>query len=632
MPTEPLRDSSRNRRRLTALASAVVVPALVSSALIAPSAQAAPATPDVAALAGPLADQKLTWEKCDFGEPVYNERWAELPNIRCATVKVPRDWHDPDNGQTWDIRISQAHNRDVKDGRYLGTIFVNPGGPGGEGLVWGAAMQEFTPDLRPYYNYVGFDPRGVGQSSHAECEFSYDENSDDPYAMLRAAGQACSADPDVRTITTEQTVYDLDFIRHLLGARKLSYIGYSYGTWLGTWYENVFGKNAGRILLDSSTDGTSATLQKTWDQQPIARDRQFELHLMNWIARHDDSYGLGKDPQRIHQRYFAATEGNELLALLVWVLTGGYTAFPDNSQYPLAAEVVAALIELGETPSVTPMAAGSNPAQELDRALAKQQAKAPAGQKEWIDQARAKLRPLAELATVSPQQRKAGTAVTETLDSAFDFIRCNDGQWTQGTKYWENWAKRTAKKAPLSNQWGALEVPVCAFWQTNTLMPVATKKFPETIVLQGELDSQTAWEGGRVAGTTLPNTSFLAVDNEGSHGLFPYGTECVDRPIYNYFLKGKLPKDIKVCQARPLPQEDVTYESWARLNGKAKHVGGTAGPFQPVGSAGARPVSSALRQSLPAQQPEVQQALRRQLRAIYGADGVAAAEKAGVLD
>ncbi|MGD7787559.1 alpha/beta fold hydrolase [Propionibacteriaceae bacterium Y1700] len=615
-----------------------VAPALLASGalmLATPSpADAAPKVPKTAKLAGGLAKQKLTWETCDFGDPGYNERFNR-PNVKCATVKVPRDWHNPDNGKTWDIRISQAKNREVTDGNYKGTIFANPGGPGGEGLVWGPAMEEFTPDLRPYYNYVGFDPRGVGQSSTASCDYTWDSASTDPYAELKAAGKACSQNEDVKTINTEQTTYDMDFIRHLLKAPKLSYVGFSYGTWLGAWYEKVFGTKYGdKFVLDSAIDATQPTLQSTWELQPVARDRQFNMHMMNWIARHDDTYGLGTDPQAIHDRYFKATANlDDFTIMLLWVLTGASSAFPSNSAYPVAGDVVQALIEIGEEEGASTAAKSANPAADADALLAKIEKRTSDDTKKAVAQARDDIAPLAKV-TTKAQTKKTSTKAamqTGTLDDPFDFIRCNDGQWTQGEKYWEKKNAKLAKKAPLSDSWGLLQVPVCAFWPTNNLMPVADEDtFPQTIVVQGEQDSQTGWEGGYKSGTKLPNTSFIAIDNEGSHGHFPYGTEKVDRPIINFFLKGKQPKDITVAQAKPLPEETKTYESWAKLNKKAKHVGPDfTDPFDPAGLAGAKtkamPVSSILAEA------ESEQLLRDQVAKEYGEEGVKALESAGTL-
>lgn len=617
-------------RRLIGLA---VSPALLASGAFLASAptEAAAATtaPNTVKLAGALAKQKLTWETCDFGSAAYNERFNK-PNVSCATVKVPRDWHNVGNGKTWDIRISQAKNIDVTNGRYKGTIFVNPGGPGGEGLVWGPAMQERTPDLNPYYNYVGFDPRGVGQSSIASCSYTWDTASTDPNAELKAAAAACSTNEDVKTINTEQTAYDMDFIRALLKAPKLSYIGYSYGTWLGAWYEKVFGTTYGdKFLLDSSIDSTAPTLQSTWELQPIARDRQFRMHLINWIARHDAEYDLGTNPQAIHERYLAATAKlDPFIVYLMWVFTGAYAAFPNNSEYPLAADVVAGLIGAGEEQADAP--AAENPAVAADSILARMAKHTGADGQQAIKEARAKLKPLTAVQTKeqSAASQRSGAALrTDTLDSTFDFVRCNDGQWTQGAAYWDKLNAKLRPKAPLSDSWGLLETPVCAFWRTNNLMPVANAKtFPKTIVVQGEMDSQTGWEGGYNAGTKLPNTSFIAIDNEGSHGHFPYGTEAVDRPILNYFLTGKQSKAITVTQALPLPQETTTFESWAKLNKNAKHVGPDfTNPFDPAGSAGSRTAGRSMADLVGKQ--EVDQAARQQVQKVYGHDGVRALER-----
>ncbi|WP_370890142.1 alpha/beta fold hydrolase [Janibacter sp. GXQ6167] len=602
----------------------------------APAAQAAKnKTPNIRQLAGALARQKLTWEKCDYKDAGLNQRFANIPNIKCATVKVPRDWHDAKNGKTWDVKISHATNQSVTSGRYKGTIFVNPGGPGGSGLPWAAAMQQRTPDLRPYYNYVGFDPRGVGQSSAPKCTFTYDANSKDPYARDKAIGKTCASDPDVRTINTEQTVYDMDLIRHLLKAPKLDYIGYSYGTWLGAWYENVFSANAGRFLLDSATDVTKPTLQRTWELQPKARDRQFQMHLMNWIARNNDTYGLGTDAQKIYDRYFAATkEMSSFVVLLTWYFSGGLPAFPDNSQYPAAGSVVKSLIESGERSGAAKKSTAdstADPAVEVKTALKKVK-KGPKLSKDTLTSINEGISQMDALTSIEEEDAPTGKAAamrTETFDSTFEMIRCGDGQWTQRTGFWENWVKKIERTAPFTTQLGGATVPVCAFWQTNNMMPAADQSFPDTIVLQGELDSQTAWETGFTSATKLPNTSALFIDNEGSHGHFPYGTECVDAPIYKYFLNGKMPKNIKVCQGLPLPWETTTYETWGKLNAAGRHVPANPSPWTPAGSAGKR---LGQKMDLAPADTETQEMVRSVVQETYGTDGVKLLEREGALD
>ncbi|RKW71366.1 alpha/beta fold hydrolase [Galactobacter caseinivorans] len=635
-----------------ALALAAAVAGSAGGAL--PTAEAADPTPNVKALAGALSKQKLTWETCDFGSDELNTRF-NVANVKCATVKVPRDWKNPSNGKTWDIRISQAKNIDVKNPRYKGTMFINPGGPGGEGLPWGPAMQERTPDLNPYYNYVGFDPRGVGQSSQASCSWTWDSNSTDKNASLKAAGKACAANEDVRTINTEQTAYDMDFIRTLLAAPKLSYVGYSYGTWLGAWYEKVFGAKYGdKFVLDSATDVTDATLQQTWEMQPIARDRQFQRHMMNWIARQDSSYALGTDPQAIYKRYVAASNKlDDFTVLFLWSFLGGAGAFGVNEQYPQAANVVSLVIEWGEEAEAAAKlktAGAKNPASAALTMVKSLKASKNGLSAKQLDQAKAKLSALGKMETVAQRsdlkvkqfaartlknvEGAAEAGVSQgTLTDPFDMIRCNDGQWTQGAAYWDAYNKKTTPKAPVTAKWGFLsDPPLCAFWRTSQMMPVADSTFPKTVVIQGEQDSQTSWETGYATGVKLPNTSFIAIDNEGSHGHFPYGTEAVDRPVYNYLLNGTMPKDIKVNQAVPLPRETATYESWRKLNSKAVHTGPMATDAfivtdgtPTVTAAGkiARKDDALLNKS------SDQKELERQVATVYGKKGVDAVRNAG---
>lgn len=553
----------------TAAAGVLVVGAAAIPTASADSDDARRQTPKISKLAGPLAKQKLVWGECEYPDlpEATAERLKAIENVQCADVTVPLDWHDADNDETLTIKVSQAMNRPVSDARHKGTIFVNPGGPGGSGLPWAAAMQMRAVDLTPYYNFVGFDPRGIGQSTVPSCPVTVESTATDE-EILKATG-TCDSDPVVSKINTDQTTYDMDLIRHLLKEPKLSYIGYSYGTWLGAWYAKNFPANADTMLLDSAIDATQPTLQKTWDLQPVARDRQFSEHMVPWVARHDDLFGAGDDPDVILENYYAGVDANPDLAVLLWVLTGATSAFPDNSQYPLAGDVIASLAALGAGDGEVEDDPAEGALTLVEQMLAEDDLSTE--HRDALATARADLKTLAAMPTRDEQQDAETEQVTIDGYDAFEAIRCGDGQWTQGTAYWEKWVKRTNKKAPF-NALGFVGIPQCAYWQTDNLMPVAdADTFPEVIVLQSELDSQTGYEGARRSGTKLPDASFIAVDNEGSHGLFPYGTECVDRPIYRYFLTGKEPrKDISICQALPLPLEDKTYESWGVLGKKGR--------------------------------------------------------------
>ncbi|WP_326809905.1 alpha/beta hydrolase [Streptomyces scopuliridis] len=554
--------NARRARRWRPLIAAVAIGAFTAS-VVSCSDREETGVPDVAALAGPLADQELVWEACDFssdGPPIPG---ADTANVKCATVKVPRDWLDPDPEVTWDVRISQARNIDPSDPGYHTTVIAHPGGPYASGLSYSTAVQMYTPELRSTTNYVSFDQRGLGQSSHAECKYEYDP-AGGPSAAAKAIGEACSKDADVATMTTEQAAYDMDFIRHLLGLDKVTYMGYSYGTWLGAWYGSLFSDNIERMVLDSATDSTQKSIQTLYNAAHEGRDRQFRLHMMNWISRNDEVFGLGTDPEAVWKRYFAATSTPEksLAAQYAWNAVNGPAAFSNPIGYRAAGSLVAGIIAEGEAPS-KPVVPAESAARVVD-------------QTELTDEQRAAAhKRLALLA--APHKSKPGEPIRGKYDYVIEFTACTDGQWTQGLDYWEDFHKRTAPLAPLSEQFGLLVTPTCAFWPTESKMPTQDDSFPETIVLQSELDSMTPFEQGWAAGTGLPNTSLIAVDNESVHGVFPYGTEEVDRPVIDFLLGGDRPAQTIVAAGKPLPLEQSTYESWTPLDENAEH--GTEAPL-----------------------------------------------------
>ncbi|WP_263309901.1 alpha/beta hydrolase [Brachybacterium atlanticum] len=421
-------------------------------------------------------------------------------------------------------------------------------------------MQSQTPELRPTTNYLSFDQRGPGQSSHAPCRYEYDPAEGD-LAHVSAIGETCSQDPAVATMTTEQTAYDMDFLRHLLGLETVTYLGYSYGTWLGTWYGALFGENIERMVFDSAVDGTADSIQTLYDAAHEGRDRQFRLHLMNWISRHDDVFGLGEDPAAIWERYFAATDAPEagLTARYAWNASGAIVAFSNSGAYPLAGELVAAIVAEAEAP-VGPRDPAESAAHVIDSLSGLTEDQRAAA--------------LVRLESLAADPDTGSGPVQATYDEVIDFTKCTDGQWTQGEEHWERFHRETAAIAPLTAQLGLLETPqVCAFWPTETIRPEADESFPETLVLQSELDSMTPFEHGRAVATGLPHTSLIAVDNDSAHGIFPYGTDEIDRPVLDFLRGGERPGATIIAAGKPMPLEERTYQSWSPLDEVAEHPG-----------------------------------------------------------
>ena len=199
------------------------------------------------------------WEDCGGG-------------AECTTAIAPMNWDDPTEGP--DIEL--ALTRHAANGQKQGSLFVNPGGPGGSGYDFIHDSVDFAVSSRIQnsFDVIGWDPRGVGRSTPVTC---FDDAGLDDYlwglpsadadtdpagwtaevtAPAIEFGQSCleNTGPVLQYIDTISTVRDLDMLRAIVGDEKLNYLGYSYGTSIGTRYIDRFPDNVGRIVLDGATD------------------------------------------------------------------------------------------------------------------------------------------------------------------------------------------------------------------------------------------------------------------------------------------------------------------------------------------------------------------------------------------
>ena len=231
---------------------------------------------DVSAALKPFYSQTLTWKNCADSA------------AKCATIKVPLDWAKPASGS-----INLALNYLPSTGNAdLGWIVENPGGPGGSGIdfVAGGGEQVGSANLRKHYNVLGFDPRGVGRSAPIKClsakatdEFLYGTTPGAPGSAAEMAAQrkqmrtyiaACvkNSGKIFGHVGTVEAARDMDVIRAVLGQTKLNYLGFSYGTFLGTTYAALYPERVGRFVLDGAMDPSvsdedqSANQLKAFDQ------------------------------------------------------------------------------------------------------------------------------------------------------------------------------------------------------------------------------------------------------------------------------------------------------------------------------------------------------------------------------
>ncbi|MCP2332345.1 alpha/beta hydrolase [Actinoalloteichus caeruleus] len=191
------------------------------------------------------------------------------PDLECATLAVPLDWAAPDAG-TIDLALNRLPARE-EDER-VGALLVNPGGPGGSGVQtvqyggMGLGMPEFLP-LREHFDLVGFDPRGVGESTPATCArsphdhtVSHQPASLPEYVQLlrhnREVGLGCRAESGrlVDHMDTGSVARDVDAIRAALGEEQISWLGLSYGTEIGLLYAELYPERVRAMVLDGAVD------------------------------------------------------------------------------------------------------------------------------------------------------------------------------------------------------------------------------------------------------------------------------------------------------------------------------------------------------------------------------------------
>jgi pimeloyl-ACP methyl ester carboxylesterase len=248
-----------------------------------------PTGEDVAADLEEYYHQVLSWQSCGNG-------------MQCTVARAPMDWSNPG-----DAEIELALVRQPASGTKLGSLLVNPGGPGGSGYDFVRDSVDYAASerLQSSYDLVGFDPRGVGRSSAVSCyddpafldEFNYGiipgkVGSDRWIADVAAANaefaQACLTHTGdlLEFVDTVSAARDMDLLRAVLGDEKLNYLGYSYGTFLGATYADLYPEKTGRLVLDGAVDPSTTDFDVT-KTQAVGFENAFKAYLADCVTREE---------------------------------------------------------------------------------------------------------------------------------------------------------------------------------------------------------------------------------------------------------------------------------------------------------------------------------------------------------
>jgi len=459
------------------------------------------------------------------GTPSRTLRWRPCGgSFECSSFRVPLDYANPTGAQV-NLAVIRLPARDQS--KRIGSLVVNPGGPGGSGVDFVASAADSLPDeLRDRFDIVGFDPRGTGQSDPVNCktdmsayyklDFSPDDDAERAALVsgIQSFVDACARNEGSRLpyLTTDSTVRDLDELRAALGDDKLTFLGYSYGSYLGAKYAEAYPDHVRALVLDGAVDPSLDA-----ERQQVEQAAGFEGVLngfLKWCATHSscDFHRDGK-PARALDRLLARVDGE---GLAVPETKPERTLSPTEVDLALAS----ALYE------------GRHGFDFLGSAL------------DAAD--RGDGRAMAQLADSYTERNRDGSY--GNIEEAFLAIGCADGP-PVGTVN-DVWTIEAAagQAAPRLGRAIVNNSIACALWPVKgaPAAPVHAPTAPPILVVGTKKDPATPFAWARSLANQLGSGVLIAAPGE-QHTAFGLGIHCVDDAVVRYFVDGTPPRGTLDC-------------------------------------------------------------------------------------
>ncbi|MEV6306209.1 alpha/beta hydrolase [Actinoplanes sp. NPDC051861] len=438
-------------------------------------------------------------------------------SAECGFVSVPRDYGEP-GGPKIKLAVSRVKHT-VPAAKYQGAILVNPGGPGGEGVGMATLGSHVPKGAGAAYDWIGFDPRGVGASTpKLTCDSDYAgynrpayvpstaaiENAWHARTKAYAADCAKAGGPLLDNMRTEDSVRDIDSIRRALGAEKISFYGFSYGTYLAQVYATQYPQRVRRMVMDGVVDPGRVWYRSNLDQD-IAFDRSIKVYFA-WIAKHDAIYRLGRTAKDVEALYYrqltalAAKPAGGLIGpaeLTDIFLQPGYYIFG----WEATAQAFSAWVNR----------------------------KDPLGLKRLYDENH-------------PQGEGDDNGYAVYLA-----VQCTDARWPSDWKKWsrDNW--RVHREAPFETWGNAWYNAPCRHWAGKVGRPVEVtgKKAPAVLMISETLDAATPFSGALEARRRFPLSALVEGVDGTTHAGSLFGNACIDDTIADYLATGALPRRVK---------------------------------------------------------------------------------------
>lgn len=463
-----------------------------------------------------------------YGQGIQWAPCADHAGAECGSITVPQAWNDPAQGDVT-LPLIKIPAR----GQAQGSLLMNPGGPGGSGVsfVGDAGTSVVSTDVRERYDLIGFDPRGVAGSDPAiAClddqqtdEYlaaTYDMGTPEGLAeakdwMTRVADSCAAGSGDLLgRVDTLSAARDLDVMRAAVGSEKLDYLGFSYGTYLGATYAELYPARVGHMVLDGAIDPTI-----TGDEMAAGQAEGFEVateHFAQWcVDQGADTCPLkGDGPQGAQQiRDFFASVSEQ-------PIDTGDPARPLTGSLARSGVLVALY----------------NDANWVYLAQALQGAMGGDG---------SLLLQLADLAS----ERDADGHYEGNGNFAITAVNCLDHPAVADEDWEATEARRLAEEFPTFGPTLGYSGLACAAWPTGPVRKPAeiTAAGSAPIVVVGtRYDPATPYVWAQGLADQLENGHLITWNGDG-HTAYGRSGGCVEDAVDQYLLAGTVPEDGLTC-------------------------------------------------------------------------------------
>ena len=465
---------------------------------------------------------------------------------QCGYVTVPLNYANP-SGQKIKLAISLVLHTTTSAADYKGIMLVNPGGPGEPGLIYSVMPQIFgmPNNAGDGYDWIGWDPRGVGNSIPSlSCDASFFGGARPPYrpttqkimnqwvTRSKQYAQACTnADGAAlfNHVKTVDSVKDMESIRLALGKSKISFYGFSYGTYLGSVYMTLHPNRVGRFVLDSTVDPRNVFFQDN-RQQDIAFQRTFDAYF-TWLAQYHSVYKVGATHDAVRDQFLNIVTkldehpangflgGDELLDVFT---SAGYYVYGWED----IASAYSKFVHTGNAHDLIQMYKDANPT-------------TPGGDNTFAMY-------LATQCTDAgwPQSQARLNRNNWKLDQTYNYFTWANAWFNGPCPYWHY-----AHGQPVQVRGSNVDVPI--------------------LMIDETFDAATPYEGSLYVRSIFPTASLIEGKDGTTHAGSLSGVACTDDAIADYLLTGQVParksgnRSDKICP--PVPQPDPTAASTFRL-------------------------------------------------------------------